>query len=84
MTDMVNSPAHYKRGGIEVIDVLEAYNLGYCAGNAVKYLLRYQFKGKALEDLKKSQWYVNRLIANMEKEYGRAEGVQDSRDDDHE
>ncbi len=68
MTDVVNHPPHYIRGGIEVIDVLEAFNLGYCAGNAVKYLLRYQFKGKALEDLKKAQWYVNRLVTNTEKE----------------
>jgi len=36
----------------------------------VKYLLRYQFKMKPLEDLKKAQWYLNRLVSNMEKEDG--------------
>ncbi len=70
MTDIVNHPSHHMVGGIETIDVIEAKGLGYLAGNVVKYLLRYQFKMKPLEDLKKAQWYLNRLVANMEKEDG--------------
>ena len=70
MTDIVNHPPHHMVGGIETIDVIEAKGLGYLAGNVVKYLLRYQFKMKPLEDLKKAQWYLNRLVANMEKEDG--------------
>ena len=84
MTDMVNHPPHHLVGGIETIDVIEAKGLGFLAGNVIKYVLRYQFKGKPLEDLKKAQWYLNRLVANTEKEDGGTEGVQDSRDDDHE
>jgi hypothetical protein len=65
-SDPVNHPAHYNVGGVEVITAIEAWCLGYCAGNAVKYLARYQFKGRPLEDVKKAQWYVNRLVAQLE------------------
>ncbi len=68
MTDMVNQPPHHLVGGIETIDVIEAKGLGFLAGNVIKYVLRYQFKGTPLEDLKKARWYLNRLIGNMEKE----------------
>ncbi len=68
MSDMVNRPPHYNRGGIEVIDIIEAFDLGYLDGNAVKYILRHKFKDCSLQDLKKAQWYVNRLVANAEKE----------------
>jgi len=39
----------------------------FCAGNAIKYISRYKYKGKPLEDLKKAKWYIERLIANHEK-----------------
>lgn len=56
MRDTVNHPEHY--GGednpYEAIKVIEAHNLGFCLGNAVKYILRAEKKGAALEDLKKS------------------------------
>ena len=70
MTDMVNHPPHHLVGGIETIDVIEAKGLGFLAGNVIKYVLRYQFKGKPLEDLKKAQWYLNRLVTNTEAEDG--------------
>lgn len=69
--DAVNHPEHYNQGGIEFIDALESAQSeeehnGYLQGNAMKYLWRYQHKGKALEDLKKAQWYLKRLIAGLE------------------
>jgi hypothetical protein len=39
---------------------------GYCKGAALKYLWRYERKHKSLEDLKKAQWYLNKLIASVE------------------
>ena len=70
--DMVNHPKHYKaKNGMEVIDVIEAFtaNLnGYEAShtaNVIKYICRWKEKN-GLEDLKKAQWYLDRLIKNIE------------------
>jgi hypothetical protein len=65
--DNVNHPAHYKAGGIETIDFIEAKSLNYNLGNVVKYVSRSDYKGKKLEDLKKAQWYLNRAVSNLEK-----------------
>lgn len=67
MADAVNHPPHYQSGGIEAIDVIEAFDLGFCLGNTVKYVLRAGRKGDATEDLKKARWYLDREIANREK-----------------
>jgi len=61
--DNVNSPSHYKDGGIETIDFIEAKQLGYNLGNVVKYVSRAGKKGDRLEDLKKAQWYLAREIS---------------------
>jgi hypothetical protein len=63
--DMVNSPAHYKVGGIETIDFIEAKNLGYHLGNAVKYISRADHKGRRIEDLEKAKWYLDREIKRL-------------------
>jgi len=60
--DVVNHPDHYKVGGIETIDFIEAKNLNYHLGNVVKYITRADHKGKRLEDLKKAKWYLDREI----------------------
>jgi hypothetical protein len=65
--DAVNHPAHYKVGGIETIDFIEAKSLNYNLGNVVKYLTRADHKGSKLVDLKKAQWYLNREVFNLEK-----------------
>ena len=67
--DPVNHPAHYTMGNIEVIDVIETYELKYHLGNAVKYILRAGKKdpSKTIEDLKKAQWYLNRYIEQQTK-----------------
>lgn len=67
--DNIN-PSHYKlRDGLQVIDCLEDLNIAkdYCHGNAIKYLMRAGRKGSAVEDFKKAQWYLNKLISLMEK-----------------
>ena len=64
--DMVNHPSHYKTGGIETIDFIEAKSLNYNLGNVVKYITRADHKGRKLEDLKKAQWYLERLIKEVE------------------
>lgn len=66
--DPVN-PDHYKIG-VETIKVIEDkmggkdsdYVRGYYLGNALKYLTRAKYKGKFLEDIKKADYYINRLI----------------------
>ena len=65
--DNVNHPAHYKVGGIETIDFIEAKSLNYNLGNVVKYLTRADHKGNKLEDLKKAQWYLNREVGKLSK-----------------
>lgn len=64
-TDMVNSPPHYKTGGVETIDFIEAKKLDYNLGNVVKYITRADHKGDKYEDLCKARWYLNRAIANV-------------------
>ena len=61
-SDPVNHPAHYKVGGIETIDFIEAKDLSYHLGNVVKYVTRADHKGNKLEDLRKAQWYLTRAI----------------------
>jgi hypothetical protein len=63
--DPVNHPSHYTFGQIEVIEVIEDWNLDYHRGNAVKYIARAPHKGNELEDLRKAQWYLNRAIDNL-------------------
>ena len=60
--EAVNHPAHYKVGGIETIDFIEAKELNYNLGNVVKYITRADHKGKREEDLKKARWYLDREI----------------------
>lgn len=72
--DMVNHPPHYQsKSGLEVIDVIDAFTeeLWGCeaiyTGHILRYTLRWKQKN-GLEDLKKAQWYLNRLISLVEKE----------------
>jgi hypothetical protein len=63
--DNVNHPEHYKMGGIETIDFIEAKGLSYHLGNVVKYITRAEHKGNRKEDLLKAQWYLNRAIEKL-------------------
>ena len=57
--DLVNSPSHYQGNGIEVIDIIEAFNLNFSLGNAIKYILRADKKGNKKQDIQKAIWYLN-------------------------
>jgi len=68
--DPVEKPDHYNKGSIEAIEAIKAsmpaneFN-GYLKGNALKYLWRYDYKGKPVEDLRKCRWYIDRLIKEI-------------------
>jgi hypothetical protein len=66
--DVVNHPEHYTAhpSGIECIQVTE--HMGFCLGNAMKYLWRAGNKGDKLEDLRKAVWYINREISRCQKQ----------------
>lgn len=65
MNDLVNHPDHYKVGGIETIDFIEAKKLNYNMGNAVKYISRAEHKGNKRQDLEKAIWYINRELSKL-------------------
>lgn len=71
MVDAVNSPAHYRRGGMEAIDAIEAFDLGMHLGNACKYVLRAGRKGDFAEDCRKAIWYLNRAIEHRAKQVAK-------------
>ena len=77
ITSHVNSPKHYNKGKIEVIEYIEDQDLGFCLGNAIKYISRagskQDFEGqdqitKTVEDLRKAIWYIERRIMEIEKD----------------
>ena len=71
--EQVNSPDHYNSNTIETIDLIrdsmesDEYR-GYLKGNVFKYVSRCRYKEKEnpLKDLLKAQWYLNKLIEDME------------------
>ena len=67
--DMVNNPPHYNQTGIECIHAISAATgdgfKHYLQGNIMKYLWRFDYKDKPLEDLKKAQWYLDKLIEEV-------------------
>jgi hypothetical protein len=71
MRDNVNHPSHYTSGEIECIDALESATVNLsgieavCTANAIKYLWRWKRKN-GIEDLKKAQWYIDKLINKLE------------------
>lgn len=65
-SDPVNHPDHYKIGGIETIDFIEAKQLSYNLGNVIKYITRSEHKGNYEQDLLKARWYLNREIAKLQ------------------
>ena len=74
--DPVNKPSHYNHtdNGVECIDYIEQVLgidgfIAYCKGNAMKYQHRANYKGNPLEDSKKAQWYIDRMIKTMERKF---------------
>jgi len=71
VADLVNHPPHYSAhpSGVECITVTE--HMGFCLGNAVKYIWRAGLKSDdATEDLRKARWYLDREIARLEADRG--------------
>ena len=73
MTDLVNHPPHYTAGAVEAIDVIEGAvqagptpMSGYLQGQGLKYVLCMWLKGNPLQDAQKAQWYLNRLINQLQ------------------
>ncbi|HIC3850523.1 TPA: DUF3310 domain-containing protein [Salmonella enterica] len=72
--DNVNHPDHYKQGGVECIDAPAAATVNktgieaVCVANVIKYLWRYELKNGE-EDVKKAQWYLHRLVAELENQH---------------
>ena len=66
MNDPIGKPRHYTFSRVEVIDAIEAWELGFHLGNDVKYVARAAHKGQRLEDLKKARWYLDREIQRSE------------------
>ena len=70
--DMVNHPSHYNTKSMECKDVIKVMSEGlegnkaYCMGAAIKYLYRFENKGKPIEDLKKAKTYIDMLIEELE------------------
>lgn len=62
--ELVNHPSHYTQG-IEPIEIIESYNLNFCIGNAIKYILRAPFKGTPELDIDKAIWYLNRYKSKL-------------------
>lgn len=69
--DVVNHPSHYTKGSIECIDAIDSATVGktgieaVAVANVIKYLWRYEEKG-GLESVRKAQWYLNKLISELE------------------
>lgn len=68
----VNHPDHYQTSSVECIDALGAAtedlsgDEAFCTASAIKYLWRWKKKGTPIEDLRKAQWYIDRLINKLE------------------
>lgn len=68
MNDPVNHPKHYTAhpSGVECIRITE--HMGFCLGNAIKYIWRADLKSDSIEDLRKARWYLDREIARRMQE----------------
>lgn len=61
--EWVNHPTHYQsKNGMEVIDVIDNFELNFNLGNAVKYILRCDKKDNDIQELNKAIWYINHEI----------------------
>lgn len=70
MTDSVNHPPHYTKGVVECIEAIKSA-LGvdgfksYCKGQVIKYLWRAEHKNNPTEDIRKANWYMQRLVDDL-------------------
>jgi hypothetical protein len=57
--NLIDHPQHYQSNEIEVIDIIDSFNLNFNLGNSIKYILRADKKGNKKQDLEKALWYIN-------------------------
>ena len=74
--DAVKRPAHYTTGHVECIDAIESMigddsSIDYCRAQAVKYIWRLPHKGKPLQDARKAQFYIDRLVEKLIADNGK-------------
>ena len=74
--DAVKRPAHYTTGDVECIDAIESMigdhsSIDYCRAQAVKYIWRLPHKGKPLQDARKAQFYIDRLVEKLIADNGK-------------
>jgi len=62
----VNHPQHYLANGIEVIDIIDSFDLNFNLGNSIKYILRADKKWNKKKDLEKAIWYLNREVQKLD------------------
>tara|TARA_B110000211_G_C13773802_1_gene418706 strand:+ start:74 stop:304 length:231 start_codon:yes stop_codon:yes gene_type:complete len=70
MEDLVNNPNHYRQSSTETIDIIKSAMTaeefhGYLKGACMKYMSRYKYKGNAVQDLEKAEWYLKRLLKEV-------------------
>ena len=70
MEDPVNNPNHYRQSSTETIDIIKSSMTaeefhGYLKGACMKYMSRYKYKGNAVQDLEKAEWYLKRLLKEV-------------------
>jgi hypothetical protein len=73
--ELVDHPQHYggKDNPYEAIKVIEAWNLGFCLGNTLKYISRAGKKDATIQELEKARWYLDREIEKL-----KADGKENS------
>ena len=62
MKELIDHPDHYISNSIEVIDIIEGFELNFNLGNVIKYILRADKKGNKKQDLEKAEWYLKREL----------------------
>lgn len=61
----MSKDTHYKKS-VEPIDLIEAFELDFNAGNVIKYVSRAKHKGNEKDDLRKAMYYLKRLVDGLE------------------
>ena len=73
-----NHPRYINETKLEVIEVIEDWDLGFHDGKAVECILRAKFKGQEIQDLEKALWYLDRYIKWRKEAYDREDEEQNA------
>ena len=64
-------PRYLNETKLDVIEVIEDWDLGFHDGKAVECILRAKFKGQEIQDLEKALWYLERYLKRRKEVYER-------------